>query len=352
MPIEKPQLEEIVRSFAHSAAHEFHGASPLYERLAIGISTDPDMLALASGAISKPVPMIFLAAVHFLLLSGEEHELAAFYPDINPGSCTAETDPYPVFRDFCFLHRDKIENLITTHHVQTNEVRRCACLLPAFGFVAKLAEGLPMMLVEIGASAGLNLLWDRYGYDYGEGLVYGNRSSQVQLSCTLRGNKLPPFPDIFPQISSRIGIDLHPIDVRDESAVNWLAAFIWPEHTARFDLLHRAIEIARDTPPELRKGDVVELLPGIMETALTEALLCLFHTFVSNQMSPEVRNDLANLIEDYGYRRNICCISIDLSDKYKYPRLELISFTHGVKAHRHLANCSGHSRWIEWLEPV
>jgi hypothetical protein len=352
MSLQKSQLAQISESFANSAAHEFRGSSTLYERLAMGISKDRQLLTIASRAISKPIPMIFLAAVHYLLLNDTDHVLATFYPDINSVPYTTDTDLYPVFQDFCLKHRDEIENIISTYHVQTNEVRRCACLLPAFGIVAREAEGLPLALVEIGASAGLNLLWDYYGYDYGDGLLYGDRASSVQLSCTLRGDKRPSLPGEFLQIASRIGIDLHPIDVRSESDMNWLRAFIWPEHSGRFDRLHRAIKIARNNPPELRKGDVLELLPGIMETVPTGSVLCLFHTFVSNQMSPEVRHGLADLIADYGFKQNVWCISIDLSDKYKYPRLDLLSCIDRVERHRHLANCSGHSRWLEWLESV
>jgi hypothetical protein len=348
----KLQLEEIAGSFARSAAHEFRGSSPLYEKLSMAISGDHDLLVLASCAISKPVPMIFLAAVHYLLLNGSIHSLAAFYPDIHPEPCAVEQDPYPLFRDFCIRHSREIENLITSYHVQTNEVRRCACLLPAFGMAAKQSQGFPLTLVEIGASAGLNLLWDHYGYDYGNGTVYGNRTSPVQLTCTVRGDRQPPFPEIFPQIASRIGIDLNPIDVRDKSEVNWLMAFIWPEHTSRFNLLHHAIEIATNYPPDLRKGDVLDLLPGIMEKAAPDSRLCLFHTFVSNQMSPETCRGMMNCVNEYGKRRDCCCISIDLTEKYKYPRLELLSYTDGVKNHRHIANCSGHSRWLEWCEPI
>jgi len=352
MPIKPVQLDQIAKSFVHSAAHEFHGSSPLYERLAVGISEDRELLALASHALSKPVPMIFFAAVHYLLLNGENHPLAAFYPDINPMPCAVYKNLYPVFQDFCLKHRYEIKNIISTYHVQTNEVRRCACLLPAFGIAAQEARGLPLTLVEIGASAGLNLLWDQYGYDYGNGFLIGNKASHVRLTCTLRGDEQPPFPKTFPQIALRIGIDLHPIDVRDESAVNWLSAFIWPEHAGRFDLLHRAIKIARSNPPELRKGNVLELLPDILETVPPGSVLCLFHTFVSNQMSQEVRHDLGNLIANYGSNYNAWCISIDLSDKYKYPRLEMLSHIDGVENHMHLANCSGHSRWMEWLKPV
>lgn len=348
MQIGKPHLKEIAESFAHSAACEFRGSSPLYERFATGISKDQELLTLASHAISKPVPMIFLAAVHYLLLNGELSPLATYYPDINPEPCSTGIDLYPLFRDFCLKHRAEIEGIITTRHVQTNEVRRSTCLLPAFGVVALNAKEAPLTLVEIGASAGLNLLWDHYGYDYGNGRFYGNSKSPVQLTCSLRGERLPPFPESFPKVASRLGIDLHPIDVRDESATNWLCSFIWPEHTSRFDLLQRAIGVARDNPPELRGGDALDLLPDLMSAVPTDTVLCLFHTFVSNQMSPETSNGLINRIADYGARQDIYCISIDLMDKY--PKLQLISYRNGVGSHQHLADCSGHSRWIEWFD--
>jgi hypothetical protein len=344
--------EEIAKSFSHSAHHEFRGASPLYEIFAMGMSEDPELLSLASNAISKPVPMIFLAAVHFLLLNGASHPIAEYFPDIHPEPPYLEAGIYPLFRDFCFQHQDEIKKLITTYHVQTNEVRRCACLLPAFGIAAAKAQGRPLAFVEIGASAGLNLFWDRYGYDYGNGTIYGNRISPVQLTCTVRGEIRPPFPETFPQIISRIGIDLNPIDVWDPSAVNWLKAFIWPEHTVRFELLHRAIEIARNNPPDLRKGDALKILSGVIDALPSDSYPCLYHSFVSNQMLPEEHNALDTIFADHGSKRNLCSISIDLSDKYKYPRLELLSYIGGVKTHRHLANCSGHSRWLEWCEPV
>jgi hypothetical protein len=350
MSHEEQQSEEIAKSFSRSAHYEFHSSSPLYEILATGISEDPELLSLASHAISKPVPMIFLAAVHFLLLNDTEHPITAYYPDMHSEPHSLDADLYPLFRDFCFQHLDEIKKLITTYHVQTNEVRRCACFLPAFSIAANKAEGLPLALLEIGASAGLNLFWDRYSYDYGNGTIYGNRTSPVQLTCSLRGDRQPPIPERFPKIASRIGIDLNPIDIRNHSAVNWLKAFIWPEHTARFELLHRAIEIARNKPPDLRKGDALKILSGVIDALPSDSYPCLYHSFVSNQMLPEEREHLTNIIAVYGLRRNLCSISIDLSEKFKYPRLEILSYANGIKESRHLANCSGHSRWLEWLE--
>jgi len=342
------KLEEIAESFSHSAAHEFHGSSPLYERLSIRIGKDPELLELAAHAISKPIPMIFLAAVHFLLLNGTQHPLSAYFPDITPPPNVAAGDPYPAFRDFCLEHRFEIERIASTHHVQTNEVRRSACLLPAFGIVARQAGGLPLALVEIGASAGLNLLWDYYAYDYGNGRLYGDSASPVHLTCALRGEKIPPFPEEFPVVVSRIGIDLHPVDVREDSSANWLRAFVWPEQKSRFETLERAMAIARRHPHELRAGDALELLPDIMSTTPPDRALCLFHTFVSNQMPAEGLKRLEKLIAGFGLTRDVYCISIDFLDRY--PRLELLSYTKGVRIRRHLANCSGHSRWMEWID--
>jgi hypothetical protein len=288
-----------------------------------------------------------LAAVHFLLLQGAIHPLAAFYPDISPGPVT-NADPYPDFRSFCNEHAEEIKHLLQTQRVQTNEVRRCAVLLPAFGIVAERARSHPLALVEIGASAGFNLLWDSYGYDYGTGRKYGNVNSPVQLSCKPRGEIQPPIPERFPHIASRCGIDLQPVDVYDQDAVDWLRALIWPEHSARVELLHHAVEVVRRDPPLIHRGDALELLPEIMEQVPEEAVLCLYHTFVINQFPREARERLATLMDTYGAKHDLFCISIAALGT-DGPQLRLLAYQDGEKTEHLLANCSGHAQWIEWL---
>lgn len=238
--------------------------------------------------------------------------------------------------------------MIATRLVQTNEVRRCACLLPAFGLVAQQAQGLSLALVEIGASAGLNLLWDRYGYDYGEDGSYGDLHSPVQLQCRLRGERRPVLPAIFPVVASRIGIDLHPIDVRNPEETIWLQALIWPEHDKRRRMLQNAIEIARKEPPPLVAGDALDLLPAIMASVPRNTTLCLFHTFVLNQFLPEARERLAALFAGEATRRDLYVISIAWLDA-EVPQLALQSFQGGIRTVRKLAVCSGHARWMEWV---
>jgi hypothetical protein len=214
--VEPMQTETHAQRFERFAEQECRGVSPLYERLSLGIAADPELLALAAHAgAGQPAPNLLLAAVHFLLLKGARHALSAHYPSVRrpsargaPAPLDELGEPYPAFRSFCDEHAATLQHLISTRLVQTNEVRRSACLLPAFGLVARRGGDRPLALVEIGASAGLNLLWDRYGYDYGQGRRYGDPHSPVQISCTPRGTSLRPFPQKFPLVVFRARLTL------------------------------------------------------------------------------------------------------------------------------------------------
>ncbi len=322
--------------------------SPLYERLSLGVSGDPEVLAIAAQAKpGQPVPNLLLAAVHFLLLKGVPHPLAAFYPSLSPGS-TLSADPYPSFRAFCLEHRQDILELISTHLVQTNEVRRCGCLLPAFTQVAQHAKSRPLALVEIGASAGLNLLWDRYSYDYGEGRRCGDPGSSVQIACRLREHQQAMLPVVLPTVGMRVGLDLNPIDVRDPNAVLWLRALVWPDEGGRAELLQRAILVAQRDPPRLLTGNALDLLPEVVATVPNDQALCVFHTHTVNQFPPEARARLSALIADQATARDLYRISIEWLGE-AHPRLEVVSFAGGVLTEQLLAYCGSHGEWLEWL---
>src|SRR5215211_8386613 len=246
-------LSELSQSFERFAKEVFADSSPLYEELCLRIAADHDseVLRLAAWAPpGQPAPVLLLAAVHFLLLEGEQHQLAAFYPSIftqtQPSRSLAKGEPYFFFKDFCRQFQETIREIITTRTVQTNEVQRCACLVPAFGVIASEVPDAPLALIEIGSSAGLNLLWDKYGYDYGEGRRSGDIGSPVQIFCELRGGVSPVIPTVFPKVAFRMGIDLNPIDVHDTKSTRWLRALLWPEHKQRFQLLEAALLYARE----------------------------------------------------------------------------------------------------------
>ena len=330
-------LEALARRFERFAQRECQ-TSPLYERLALGIARDPELLALAGHTrAGQPAPNLFLGVVHFLWLRGVQHPMASFYPSL-----------YPSFRAFCLDHREEIRALLSTRIVQTNEVRRCACLLPTFGLVARKAGGRPLAVVEIGASAGLNLLWDRYGYDYGVGRQYGDAQSSVQLACTLRGDRCPPIPPVLPRVATRVGLDLTPIDVRDPDAVLWLRALVWPDEVGRAELLQRALQIAQRDPPRLIAGNALDLLPAVLATIPDDQTLCVFHTHTLNQFPPEARERLSCLLAEQGAKRDLFRVSIEWLGR-EHPRLELVSFEGGVQTEQLLAYCSHHGEWLAWL---
>jgi hypothetical protein len=340
-------LERVGERFLWFAAHET-ATSPLYNRFCQEIAADPEVLAIAAHTRQgQPTPNMLFGAVHYLLLKDPSHALAAFYPDLS-GSATSEDNPYPAFRDFCLDYRAEIEGMLKTRLVQTNEVRRCACLLPAFGLAGQLAGDKGLALIEIGTSAGLNLLWDRYGYDYGPAGRYGDPTSSVQLVCEVRGEKRPPFPAQMPQIVSRLGLDLNPLDLTNPEDVLWLRALVWPEHRTRAELLGKAIEVAQATPPPVQAGDALDLLPQAIAAAPRAATLGLYHGFALNQFSPEMRERLKALIIEHSWQREIAVISFEWRPQ-GYQTLGLTHYSKGTFTEQILGQCEAHGGWIEWL---
>ena len=344
----RPQFETLSARFKRFAELECRNNSPLYERLALGIAADPEILALAANAREdQPLPNLFFGAVHLLLLDSKDHPLAAFYPSASPVS-DREKDAYPYFRSFCLDHSKAIIELVRSHLVQTNEVSRSACLMPAFCLMARQAGNFPLSLVEIGASAGLNLLWHHYGYDYGERERYGDPSSPVQIISEFRGLRRPTIPLEFPKVALRLGLDLNPIDVCDPQACLWLRALVWPEHRDRAELLMRALEMARQHPTDLKAGDALDLLPEVLPDIPPDTALCIYHTHTLNQFSSEARERLSYLFAEHSKHRELFVISIEWTGG-AHPQLQLASFDKGKKTERLLGYCDPHGKWLEWL---
>ena len=337
-------MSESVSSQFRTFAGQCRESSPLYQRLATGTAEDPELLGLAAQARKgERVANLLFAAVQFLLLKGTSHPLASFYKN----SSAPLGDPYPDFRAFCLEHAATIVELISTRAVQTNEVRRSALLLPAFVLVSRQASGRPLHLVEIGAAAGLNLLWDRYGYDYGDDLRSGDLNSPVQINCSLRGRFTPPVPAALPEVDRRIGVDLFPIDAGDRQETQWLRSLIWPGDSERTSLLENALALARREKPEIIAGDGVTLLPELLAEVPREAALCIVRVFTN--LSPEAREQFTAALAHYGAQRNLWVISTRRGARDSESVLALVSYRNGVRSEARLANCENHGRWIEWL---
>src|SRR5215218_2390105 len=203
----EPELSA-AENFLRFARSEVAGKSPLYAALCEGVAGDAELLAfLESRPPRERQPNLLLAAVRVLF--GLQTKYAAF-------------------RAAVLEHRDEVAAVLATRRTQTNEPGRCAPLLP---LLAALPQ--PLALLEVGASAGLCLLPDRYGYDYA-----GHRLGDGLLRCAPEGDV--PLPEALPEVAWRAGLDLNPLDVGDRDAMRWLELLVWPGQEQRVRTLRAA----------------------------------------------------------------------------------------------------------------
>ncbi|MBO3744665.1 DUF2332 domain-containing protein [Streptosporangiaceae bacterium NEAU-GS5] len=256
-----PDMETAEQYRLFSAA-EVRGRSALYERLSAEVADDPALVALLDELPPiKRQPNLFFGAARFLgaPLDGD-------------------------FRAWTIAHWPDVRDAMLTRRTQTNEVGRCAVLLPVLARIPG-----PLALIEVGASAGLCLSLDRYRYVYDDGhAVQVVGDGPVELRC--RTNGRVPLPDRLPEVVWRAGIDLNPLDVSDDDAMRWLETLVWPGQDDRLARLRAAIDVTRRDPPRLVQGDLNEALPGLLAEAPPDATVVVFHSAVLPYVNPDDRD--------------------------------------------------------------
>jgi hypothetical protein len=262
--------------------------SPLYDRVCRTVAESDEVLAMIRPAPPEAhLPNVLLAAVHYLVLSGLDHPLAGVYAG---GS---DRDPGPLFVDVCLTHRDAIAELLQTRHTNTNEVGRSALLGPALTEVAA-QFGKPLGLIDVGCSAGLNLLCDRYLLDYGPAGITGPADSEIRLTCEVIAGD-PPIPARLPPIAARIGLDRDPVELSNDDSVRWQLACVWPD-TGRLSRTRRALEMARDAQLDVVRGDAVDAVPDLLATLPTECVPVVVTTWAFVYLPVDRRIDFLEVL--------------------------------------------------------
>lgn len=210
--------------------------------------------------------------------------------------------PYDALRAALLGDDGSVRATILARATQTNEAGRMATLLPALAAVAALDDE-PLALVEVGASAGLCLYPDRWGHRYraADGEVVhevGVGEDRPVLECRVdgAGAARAPLPDRLPRVAWRGGVDLHPLDVTDHDATDWLETLVWPEHEDRRRVLAAAVEVARQDPPHLVPGDLVEELPALVERAAAHGRVVVQHSAVLSYLPEPARRRAEELL--------------------------------------------------------
>jgi len=325
--------------------------SPLYRALCPAVAADPFVLALLAGRRDGQQPSYLLfGAVHHLVLAGASHPLREFFPSVAGDAARDPALAGPVLRDFCRAYHDDLATLISTRLVQTNVVRRVIALRVA---LAAIGGTEPVHLIEVGASAGMLLLVDRYRYRIGDH-TYGPADARVIVDTEWRGTGPPPDLDRVPPIASRIGIDLHPVDVTDADRRSWLRALVWPEDHGEAALLDAALaEVAAD-PPTVITGDAIDVCPELGRTLPAGQPRVVFHAATRMHVPLDRRAAFDAAIDSIGERGPLWHVWLESADAQHHGRPAL---DNGVVAYhgpgddgvRALVRADGH---LHWLAPV
>jgi len=194
------------------------------------------------------LPLRFLGALHWLVLAGRAPGLAAHYP-------SAGGAPGPnLVADFLAAVAELAPAIEARIHrpVQTNEVGRCRALVGGFVEVVR-RSGLPLRVLELGASAGLNLYWDRYWYDTGAS-TFGDPASDVRFVGGWRGTP-PELGDVAVMVAERAGCDRSPLDPTTEDGRCTLRSYVWADQVDRLQRLSAALDIVVATPARAQVDD-------------------------------------------------------------------------------------------------
>jgi hypothetical protein len=296
-------MRDLAAIWLYVADSSCRGYSPLYDRICRAVAESDEVLDLVSEAPPPGHnPVLLLAAVHYLLLGGLDHALAEVYAG------ESDADPGPLFVDLCLHNGDALLALLATEQVNTNEVGRSAVIGPALTAVAARLPA-PLAHLDVGCSAGLNLLCDRYRLDYGRAGATGPVGAPVQIRCDVVGGS-PPIVPALPTITARIGLDRAPLDVNDPQQSMWQLACVWPD-TGRLARTALALEEARRSPLRLVRGDAVDDVGDLIASLPLDATAVLTTTWVVAYFSPEQRIGFREALAAASKSRPVAWISAE-----------------------------------------
>jgi hypothetical protein len=274
-----------------------------------------------------------MGAVHRLVLRGDAPELAAHYPSAGgrPG------EAWPAFAAVLRDRREELRRLVE-NPVQTNEPGRCAALLGGFLEVAR-ATDLPLRLLEIGASAGLNLRFDRYRYELG-GERWGPPDSPVTIRSRLAGAARPPLGTAL-RVASRAGCDPRPLDPRSEEGRLTLTSYVWPDQLERLERLRGALAVAGDVDAVVERAGAAEWIETRLAELSSEAATVVFHSIVMQYLPGDERERFERTMT--GASGNVAWLRMEPDGEFAEVRLTLAG------EDRLLARAGYHGDPVEWL---
>ncbi|UFU04456.1 DUF2332 domain-containing protein [Ruania suaedae] len=312
---------------------EADGSSPQYAALARAVAGSPSALALLDSLpADKRQPNLLLGALRW---SGA--------PVHDPAAALRHLEQ----------RAGEVTRLMRCRATQTNEVARCGALLPALSLL-HARTGRPLALLELGASAGLCLVPERWSYrwrgpEHSTDLDGPTTSFRVDVTVT------GPFPPpAMPPIEARLGIDATPVDLTDDEALRWLECLVWPEHEDRAQRLRAALSQLTTNPPAVRAGffpqDVAAAVAEL-RAAAPAASVVVMHSAAAAYLDAGGRRRLAQVLADLGVHHlglEGAAVSADLGIRGPAGLTSDHRFVLSLDAEV-LATAHPHGRDLHWL---
>lgn len=276
--------------------------------------------------------------LHHLAREGIDPDLAAVY------SAPPDDDAALLAPVLAAMHRHEATLLRWLDSApQTNEVRRSAALIAAGHWLAA-RTGLPMVLSELGASAGLNLIWDHHALVAG-GRQFGPADAPVTL-CPQWSGALPP--DAPPRIAERAGVDLNPIDpLRDRGR---LLAYVWADQADRIARTEAALDLAARLRPEIAQADAIDWLEARLARPRPGHLHLVFHTVAWQYFPAAARQRGEALLAEAGARATVeaplARLAMEADGETPGAGLALTLWPGGQTTR--LGRVDFHGRWVDW----
>jgi hypothetical protein len=348
-----PEPEIIARRLLKQAEWCRKLGSPLYFTLLQNAAADvrshgpcwPVLQGHHADPSGSALALRFLGSVHRLVLEGEAPELATCYPSV--GGDSENADLWPRFLNTVQQHAARLRALID-NPVQTNEVGRCGALLGGFLEITR-RTGMPLRLLEIGASAGLILRWDHYFYETAHA-TWGDPHSNVRITVTF-ADAHPDF-SLGAEIAERCGCDSSPIDPTSAEGELTLKSYVWADQVERFQRLAAAIDTARRVPAQVEKANAADWIEAALAQSAQGAATVVYHSIVWQYLSPRDRARIEQSMEASGRAATsanpLAWLRFEPGANSAEVRLRLWPASHPGED-RLLARAGFHGSPVEWL---
>lgn len=265
-----------------SAARDGEGGGPAWDVLREFAGEDE----------GSAIALRLMGAVHRLVLTGNLPALARHYPSVGGGGDASKA--WPLFREALAVRRDDV-TVLMRRGCQTNEVGRSTALLGGFLEVAHRTRQ-PLRILEVGASAGLNLLWDRYRYESARG-GWGDPASPVRFANVF---DVPPPLEREALVAERRGCDLNPIDPTTDDGALTLRSFVWADQLGRLALLDGAIEVARRERVHVDRANAADFLERELSAPAQGMATVVYHSVFWQYVDAATRERLLRAVGQSG----------------------------------------------------